>query len=331
MLATCEQYLQPKISSVEQIGKNRTRVVLSPLERGLGHTIGNSFRRLLLSMIPGAAISELQIEGITHEYTTIPGITDDVVNIILNLKQVAVKLEDKSEEVLYIEKQGPGPVLAGDIKASDNVTIINPEQIITNISNDSVFKAKLKVKIGRGYVPANIGSVVNVNDIALNVIEVGKLSLDASYSPIKKVTYRVEAARVENRTDLDKLIIELETNGTIDAEDAIKYAASILISQISVLADINLIPQKAEVIEEPKHDPVLLKPIEDLELTVRSTNCLKAENIMYIGDLVQKAESDLLKTPNLGKKSLNEIKGVLSEKGLSLGMSIEDWPPTELS
>lgn len=331
MLATSEQYLQPKITSVEQIGKNRTRVVLSPLERGLGHTIGNSFRRLLLSMIPGAAISEVQIEGVTHEYTTIPGITDDVVNIILNLKQVSVKLADKAEEIIHIEKQGSGPVYASDIQCSDHVTIINPDQVITNITGDNVFKAKLKVKVGRGYVPAASGTTVNVNDIALNVIEIGKLGIDASYSPIKKVAYRVEAARVENRTDLDKLILELETNGSIDPEDAIKYAASILISQISVLADINLIPQKTEEVEKPKFDPVLLKPIEDLELTVRSTNCLKAESIMYIGDLVQKAESDLLKTPNLGKKSLNEIKGVLADKGLSLGLSIADWPPQELS
>jgi DNA-directed RNA polymerase subunit alpha len=323
MQSTPNEFLKPRIVDVSQLSHHHARVVLEPLERGFGHTLGNALRRILLSSMPGAAITEVTFLNVLHEYTTIDGIQEDVVEILLNLKGVAIILSDANEVTLTLTKSGPGPVTAGDIETTQNVDIVNPEHVLCHITGNSSISMSLKVQIGRGYVPA-----VAMETDADNTI--GQLALDASFSPVRKVSYAVENARVNQRTDLDKLIIDLSTNGTIDPEEAIRRAATILRDQLSVFVDL-----EAEASAEPKRaetsiDPMLLRSVDDLELTVRSANCLKAENIFYIGDLILRSEAELLKTPNLGKKSLNEIKDVLASRGLSLGMRIDNWPPESL-
>jgi DNA-directed RNA polymerase subunit alpha len=322
-MPSANEFLKPRIVDVIQVNHHHARVILEPLERGFGHTLGNALRRILLSSMPGAAITEVTFKNVLHEYTTIEGIQEDVIEILLNLKGVAIILSDEDEVILKLEKSGPGPVTAGDIELVQNVDIVNPEHVICNITGNSSISMMLKIQLGRGYVPATM-----LETDADNAI--GQLALDASFSPVRKVTYTVENARVNQRTDLDKLIIDLSTNGTIDPEEAIRRAATILREQLSVFVDL-----EAEASMEPKRaetaiDPMLLRSVDDLELTVRSANCLKAENIFYIGDLILRTESELLKTPNLGKKSLNEIKDVLSARGLSLGMRLENWPPESL-
>jgi DNA-directed RNA polymerase subunit alpha len=322
-MQSANEFLKPRIVDVIQLNHHHARVILEPLERGFGHTLGNALRRILLSSMPGAAITEVTFKNVLHEYTTIEGIQEDVIEILLNLKGVAIILSDEDEVILKLEKSGPGPVTAGDIETTQNVDIVNPEHIICNITGNSEISMSLKIQLGRGYVPA-----LMLETDADNAI--GQLALDASFSPVRKVTYTVENARVNQRTDLDKLVIDLSTNGTIDPEEAIRRAATILREQLSVFVDL-----EAEASMEPKRaetaiDPMLLRSVDDLELTVRSANCLKAENIFYIGDLILRTESELLKTPNLGKKSLNEIKDVLSTRGLSLGMRIDNWPPESL-
>jgi DNA-directed RNA polymerase subunit alpha len=317
------EFLKPRIVDVTQLSHHHARVVLEPLERGFGHTLGNALRRILLSSMPGAAITEVTFKNVLHEYTTIEGIQEDVIEILLNLKGVAIILSNESEVTLNLTKSGPGPVTAGDIEGNQNVDIVNPEHVICHITGSSEISMSLKVQLGRGYVPANTLETDLDNTI-------GQLALDASFSPVRKVSYAVENARVNQRTDLDKLVIDLSTNGTIDPEEAIRRAATILREQLSVFVDL-----EAEASMEPKRaeaaiDPMLLRSVDDLELTVRSANCLKAENIFYIGDLILRTEAELLKTPNLGKKSLNEIKDVLASRGLSLGMKIDNWPPESL-
>lgn len=323
MQSAATEFLKPRIVDVTQLNHHNARVTLEPLERGFGHTLGNALRRILLSSMPGAAITEVKIDNVLHEYTSIEGIQEDVVEILLNLKGIAVILNHDNEAVLTLKKAGPGPVTAGDIQLAQNIDIVNPEHVICHITGDTEISMSLKVCKGRGYVPAN-----QLETDAEN--QIGQLALDASYSPVRKVTYAVENARVQQRTDLDKLIIDLTTNGTIDPEEAIRRAATILREQLSVFVDL-----EAEASQEPKReetsiDPMLLRSVDDLELTVRSANCLKAENIFYIGDLIQRSEAELLKTPNLGKKSLNEIKDILASRGLSLGMKIDNWPPESL-
>jgi DNA-directed RNA polymerase subunit alpha len=275
--------------------------------------------------MPGCAVEEVEIEGVVHEYGAIQGVQEDVLVILLNLKELAVVLHSQQSVVLTLKKSGKGPVKAGDITLPHDVEIVNPEHVICNLNDNTSISMQIKVGIGRGYVPAD-ARISRDSETR----SVGKLMLDASYSPVNRVTYAVENARVEQRTDLDKLIIELETNGTIDPEEAIRQAATILQHQLSVFVDL----KNSSVKEQPKHedkiDPILLRPVDDLELTVRSANCLKAENIYYIGDLIQRTEVELLKTPNLGKKSLTEIKDVLASKGLSLGLRLENWPPASL-
>jgi DNA-directed RNA polymerase subunit alpha len=317
------EFLKPRIVDVTQLSHHHARVVLEPLERGFGHTLGNALRRILLSSMPGAAITEVIFKNVLHEYTTIEGIQEDVIEILLNLKGVAIILSNETEVTLNLTKSGPGPVTAGDIEVTQNVDIVNPEHVICTITGNSEISMSLKIQLGRGYVPANTLETDLDNTI-------GQLALDASFSPVRKVTYSVENARVNQRTDLDKLVIDLSTNGTIDPEEAIRRAATILREQLSVFVDL-----EAEASMEPKRaeaaiDPMLLRSVDDLELTVRSANCLKAENIFYIGDLILRTEAELLKTPNLGKKSLNEIKDVLASRGLSLGMKIDNWPPESL-
>ena len=319
------EFLTPKHIQVDQQSITRASVVLEPLERGFGHTLGNALRRILLSSMPGCAIVETEIDGVLHEYSTLEGVQEDVIEILLNLKGVAVKLNSNDEAEIALDRKGPGVVTAGDFEIGHDIEIANPEHVIANLNENGHLKLRAQVGRGRGYEPADI----RIADEEESRI-IGSLLLDASYSPVQRVSYKVDSARVEQRTDLDKLIIDLETNGTIDPEEAIRRAATILQQQVSVFVDLESENEPEAVVEEDEIDPILLRPVDDLELTVRSANCLKAENIYYIGDLIRRTEVELVKTPNLGKKSLTEIKDVLASRGLSLGMRLENWPPSSL-
>ena len=325
MQFSATELLTPRTIDVTEIGHNRAKVVLEPLERGFGHTLGNALRRILLSSMPGCAITEAEIEGVDHEYSTIEGVREDVIEILLNLKGVAVVVEGKDEVEVTLNSNGQGEVTAGDIQHDSAVEIKNPDHVIANITGDAELKMRLKIERGRGYLPAD--ARLSDEDETRSI---GRLQLDASFSPVRRVAYVVESARVEQRTDLDKLIIDLQTNGTIDPEEAIRRAATILQQQLAVFVDFESERQAEPEQKEDEIDPILLRPVDDLELTVRSANCLKAESIYYIGDLIQRTEVELLKTPNLGKKSLTEIKDVLASRGLSLGMRLENWPPASL-
>lgn len=314
-------FLTPREIAVETISPFHAKITLEPLERGFGHTLGNTLRRILLSSMPGAAIVEVKIDGVLHEYSDIPGVQEDVVEILLNLKGVAIRLQGRQEVTLKLNKKGPGVVTAGDIEPEHDVEIVNPQHVIANLNESGAISMTLRVMLGRGYQPA-----ATRTRKAEAKATIGALHLDASFSPVKRVAYAVENARVEQRTDLDKLVIDLETNGTLDPEEAIRRSATILQQQLATFVDL----QSAPIIQEKLSrddaiNPIYHRPVDDLELTVRSANCLKAENIFFIGDLVQRTEADLLKTPNLGKKSLTEIKNVLAAHGLALGTKIEGW------
>lgn len=319
------EFLTPRSIVVQEQGQYHSRVVLEPLEHGFGHTLGNALRRILLSSMPGCAIVEAEIEGVLHEYSTIEGVQEDVIDILLNLKNVSVILHGRDEVTLTLHKKGPGPVTAGDIVLEHDVEIVNPEYVIANLNAQGQLNMVLHVMRGRGYLPAMLRR--NIDD---EPQKIGRLQLDASFSPVRRVAYQVESARVEQRTDLDKLVIDIETNGTIDPEEAIRRSATILQQQLAYFVDLESEEDHSPQMNEQEIDPILLRPVDDLELTVRSANCLKAENIYYIGDLVQRTEVELLKTPNLGKKSLTEIKDVLASKGLSLGTILENWPPASI-
>jgi len=325
MQISLSDFLTPQLIKVEEFDRFRSKVILEPLERGFGHTLGNALRRILLSSMPGCAIEEVEIDGVLHEYSTIEGVKEDVIEILLNLKGVAVVLNDQDEAELTLSKKGAGVVTAADIVTDHNVEIVNPDHVIASLNSSGELNMRLIVRKGRGYSPADTRGGKDDETRA-----VGKLLLDATYSPVLSVAYTVESTRVEQRTDLDKLILDLRTNGTIDPEEAIRRAASILQHQLAVFVDLQ--SQEAAEPEEPEDeiDPILLRPVDDLELTVRSANCLKAEDIYYIGDLIQRTEVELLKTPNLGKKSLTEIKDVLASRGLSIGLRLENWPPASL-
>ena len=321
--------LKPKTISVEQLAPNRAKVSLEPFERGYGNTLGNALRRVLLSSMLGFAPTEVTIAGVVHEYSSIDGVQEDVVNILLNLKGVVFKLHNREEVTVSLRRDTPGAVTAADIQTPHDVEIVNPEHVIAHLSVGGKLDMQIKVEKGRGYVPGNMrryGDEPNKT--------IGRIVLDASYSPVKRVSYTVESARVEQRTDLDKLVIEIETNGAILAEDAVRASAKILVEQLAVFAQLEGSELAAFDSPAPRSntqfDPILLRPVDELELTVRSANCLKAENIYYIGDLIQRTENELLKTPNLGRKSLNEIKEVLASRGLTLGMKLESWPPASL-
>ena len=321
--------LKPKTIQVEQLAPNKAKVTLEPFERGYGHTLGNALRRVLLSSMVGYSATEVTIAGVLHEYSSIDGVQEDVVNILLNLKGVVFKLHNRDEVTLSLRKDGEGPVLASDIQTPHDVEIINPDHVIAHLSQGGKLDMQIKVEKGRGYVP---GTMRRYGDEPSKSI--GRIVLDASFSPVKRVSYIVESARVEQRTDLDKLLIEIETNGAITAEDAVRASAKILVEQLAVFAQLEGGELAAFDAPAPRSaqqfDPILLRPVDELELTVRSANCLKAENIYYIGDLIQRTENELLKTPNLGRKSLNEIKEVLASRGLTLGMKLESWPPAGL-
>lgn len=320
------ELLKPRIE-VKHVNETTAKVTLEPLDRGFGHTLGNALRRVLLSSLPGAAIVEVMIEGVLHEYTTIEGVQEDVIDILLNLKNLAIIMRGRAEATLQLSKKGPGSVFASDITLDHDIEIVNPDHLIANLTKSGELNMQLKVKKGRGYQPADQGIPGEENEQQVNV-----LKLDASFSPIVRVAYHVENARVEQRTDLDRLIIELQTNGTIEPELAVQEAVIILQGQLSSIVDLKGYVE-TETFPSKKSadiDPILLRPVDELELTVRSANCLKAESIYYIGDLIQKTETELLKTPNLGKKSLTEIKDVLASRGLSLGRRLENWPPPGL-
>ena len=320
--------LKPKAINVEPLGHNRAKVTLEPFERGYGHTLGNALRRVLLSSMVGYAPTEVTIAGVLHEYSTIDGVQEDVVHIMLNLKGVVFRLHNRDEVTLVLRKEGEGPVTAGDIQTPHDVEIINSDHVIAHLSQGGKLDMQIKVEKGRGYVPGNLR---RFGDEPTKSI--GRIVLDASFSPVRRVSYAVENARVEQRTDLDKLVMEIETNGAISPEEAIRASAKILVEQLAVFAqlegsEIAAFDQPAQ--RSTQFDPILLRPVDELELTVRSANCLKAENIYYIGDLIQRTETELLKTPNLGRKSLNEIKEVLASRGLTLGARLENWPPQGL-
>ncbi|AFZ83314.1 DNA-directed RNA polymerase subunit alpha [Candidatus Kinetoplastibacterium blastocrithidii TCC012E] len=324
-----QDFLKPRVVEVEPISHNRAKIIMEPFERGYGHTLGNALRRILLSSMEGYAPTEVQISGIVHEYSTIPGVREDLIDILMNLKNVIFKLHSRDEVSLSINRKGPAIVLAKDIELPHDVEIINPDHLICNLTDSGQLDMHFKVRKGRGYIPGNIRSS-SVSDRSTSI---GKIILDASYSPVRRVSYSVESARVEQRTDLDKLIIDIETNGVLTPEESVRQAACILMDQVSVFASLQGAQEPNDSQPSrttPGIDPVLLKPVDDLELTVRSANCLKAENIYYIGDLIQRTETELLKTPNLGRKSLNEIKEVLATRGLTLGMKLDNWPPVEI-
>jgi DNA-directed RNA polymerase subunit alpha len=325
MEGSVTEFLRPRLVNVKLIGQTTAKVTLEPLERGFGHTLGNALRRILLSSMPGCAVVEVNIENVLHEYSSVEGVQEDVIDILLNLKQLAIQLNAKDETLLKLNKKTPGPVTASDFTVDHDVEIANPDLVIAHLNKSSELNMTVKVARGRGYQPSTI-----LKESMGDERVIGSLLVDASFTPVLKVNYIVEQARVENRTDLDKLIIELETNGTIDPEAAIRKAATILQNQLATFVDLKAKDEPEPEKAEAEIDPILLRPVDDLELTVRSANCLKAENIYYIGDLIQRTEVELLKTPNLGKKSLTEIKDVLASRGLSLGMRLEKWPPASM-
>jgi DNA-directed RNA polymerase subunit alpha len=325
MLGKVNEFLKPRIVDVQAMSDKHARVTLEPLERGFGHTLGNALRRILLSSMPGAAIVNAEISGVLHEYSTIEGVQEDVIDVLLNLKKVALRMHNRNEATLTLNKKGPGPVTAGDIKLDHDIEVVNPDLVIANLTKAGELSMTLRIAKGRGYVPAT-----RRDGDEHESRPIGSLRLDASFSPVSRVSYNVDRARVEQRTDLDKLIIDIETNGTVDPEEAIRHAATILQDQLSAFVNLQASSEESISTPEADIDPILLRPVDDLELTVRSANCLKAENIYFIGDLIQRTEVELLKTPNLGKKSLTEIKDVLATKGLSLGMRLENWPPASL-
>jgi len=321
-------FLKPRIVDIETVSERRAKVSLEPLERGFGHTLGNALRRILLSSMNGCAIVDAEIENVLHEYSGIEGVQEDILEILLNLKEVALVMEDRDEAELVLNVKGPAIVTAGDIQLPHGVDCVNKDHVIAHLTDKAELSMVLKARSGRGYEPTSTRDSAAGEDRPI-----GHLQLDASFSPVLRVAYSVEAARVEQRTDLDRLVIDVHTNGTIDPEDAIRRAATILQNQLETfvyLVETTGEPEGGDEPEAPAIDPILLRPVDDLELTVRSANCLKAENIFLIGDLIQRTEVELLKTPNLGKKSLNEIKDVLATRGLSLGVRLEDWPPENI-
>ena len=323
-MQSATEFLKPRIVEVDRASPLSAKVIMEPFERGYGHTLGNALRRILLSSMVGYAPTEVTISGVVHEYSTIEGVQEDVVDILLNLKGIAFKMHGKSEAILKVSKSGEGVVTAGDIELGHDIEVLNPDHVIAHLTKGGKLDMEIKIESGRGYQPAT------ARKVSEETRTVGSILIDASFSPVRRVAYSVESARVEQRTDLDRLVIDIETNGVVEPEEAVRTAARILVSQLSVFADLEGTPAESESPRSPQVDPLLLRPVDDLELTVRSANCLKAENIYFIGDLIQRSETELLRTPNLGRKSLNEIKDVLASKSLSLGMKLENWPPAGL-
>jgi DNA-directed RNA polymerase subunit alpha len=299
-------------------------IVAEPLERGFGLTLGNALRRILLSSLQGAAITAIKVDGVQHEFSSIPGVREDVTDIVLNLKDVAIKMQGEGPKRMTLRKSGPGAVTAGDIAVVGDIEILNPELVICNLDDGADIRMELMVNTGKGYVPADKNRAEDA--------EAGLIAVDSLYSPVKRVAYRVENTRSGQILDYDKLTMTVETDGSITPEDAVAYAARILQDQLDIFVNFEE-PKKAETtpaIPELAFNPALLKKVDELELSVRSANCLKNDNIVYIGDLIQKSEAEMLRTPNFGRKSLNEIKEVLAQMGLHLGMEVPGWPPENI-
>ena len=302
----------------------RATLIAEPLERGFGLTLGNALRRVLLSSLQGAAITSVQVDGVVHEFSSIQGVREDVTDIVLNLKQVAIRMRGEGPKRVMLTKTGPGEVKAGDIQTVSDMEILNPELVICTLDDGANLRMELTINNGKGYVP----SEQNRPDDA----PIGLIAVDSLYSPVRRVAYRVDNTREGQVLDYDKLVIEVETNGAIRPEDAIAYAARILQDQLQVFITFEEPKAKKEGGEKPDlpFNPALLKKVDELELSVRSANCLKNDNIVYIGDLIQKSEGEMLRTPNFGRKSLNEIKEVLASMGLHLGMEVPGWPPENI-
>lgn len=328
MYTEINEMLTPTVVNVHMGSNYQSKIVLEPFQRGYGDTLAPALRRILLASMPGWAVTEVSIDGVKHEYSSIEGVQEDVVDILLNLKELAIKIHSGNEAILTLSKEGPCIVKAADIQLTGDQEIVNPELVIATLNQNGKLNMTIKVEKGIGHHSKDPASWLNEDEEQTRSI--GKLKLDNNFSPVKKVSYSVDRARVGNRTDLDKLTIELQTDGTLDPEEAIRYAATILQRQLYAFVDLKFDELRMDNKQKSTFDPLLMRPVDDLELTVRSANCLKAENILYIGDLVQKTESELLKTPNLGKKSLTEIKDVLGTRSLSLGMKLENWPPANL-
>ena len=317
--------LRPGSVEIQRFSDNHVRVSIQPLERGFGHTLGNAMRRVLFSAMTGAAVVEAKIANVLHEYSTLEGVQEDVVDILLNLKGLAIRLYEKDATMVRVHKKGSGVVTGADIQVEETVEIANKDHVIAHLSDRGELEMNLWIEKGRGYQPAVVRKEKKENQV------VGSLLLDASFSPIKKVSYNVESTRVGDRTDLDKLILELETNGTVSAEELVSQAAITLHSQLNVFVNLEEIEITEQESAKNEIDELLMKPVEEVDLTVRSANCLKSEKIYYLGDLVVRSEMDLMRTPNLGKKSLTEIKNMLADFGLRLGMEVENWPPAKLA
>jgi DNA-directed RNA polymerase subunit alpha len=305
-------------------GKRQATMVAGPLERGFGLTLGNALRRILLSSLQGAAVTSVHIDGVLHEFSSIPGVREDVTDIVLNIKDIAIKMQGEGPKRMVLRKQGPGRVTAGDIQVVGDVQILNPELTLCTLDEGAEIRMEFTVDTGKGYVPADRNRPEDA--------PIGLIPVDSLYSPVKKVSYRVESTREGQNLDFDKLTLQVETNGSITPEDAVAYAARILQDQLEVFVNFEE-PKKEQApssIPELAFNPALLKKVDELELSVRSANCLKNDNIVYIGDLIQKTEAEMLRTPNFGRKSLNEIKEVLAQMGLHLGMEVGGWPPDNI-
>ena len=315
----------PKLDIQLSENKNKAKIIAEPLEKGYGLTLGNSLRRILLSSIRGSAVTAVQIDGVLHEFTSIKGVREDVTDIVLNIKSLALKAQTESPKKLVLDVKGPGEIKANKITESSDIEILNPDLIICHLDENTKFHMELTVNSGKGYVSAELNKPEDP--------PLGLIAIDALFSPVKKVSYSISTAREGKALDYDKLTMEIETNGSISAEDAVAYAARIFQDQLSMFINFN--DPKEVIIQEKSTEPEfnrnLLRKVDELELSVRSMNCLKNDNIIYIGDLVQKTEGEMLRTPNFGRKSLNEIKEVLSGMSLYLGMEIPNWPPDNIA
>jgi len=321
-----QELIKPtKLDIVSDSSNDRlASVVAEPLERGYGLTLGNALRRVLLSSLQGAAVTAIQIDGILHEFSSLPGVREDITDLVLNVKEIALKMGGEGPKRLTLNKQGPGAVLAGDIKVSGDIEVLNPELVICHLDDGAEINIEFTVNTGKGYVPADRNRPEDA--------PIGYIPVDALFSPVRRVSYKVDATRAGESLDKDKLTLTIETNGGISPDDAVAYAARILQDQLSVFVNFEE-PTKekaADTVPELAFNPALLKKVDELELSVRSANCLKNDNIVYIGDLIQKTEAEMLRTPNFGRKSLNEIKEVLAQMGLHLGMDVPNWPPENI-
>ena len=318
-----QELIKPTKLDIKEDGANKAKIVVEPLERGFGLTLGNALRRILLSSLQGGAVSAIKIDGVQHEFSVIPGVREDVIDIVLNIKELAVAVHTELTKTLSLKAEGPCTVTAAMIETGHDVEIMNPDHIICTLDAGAKINMELTVTTGKGYVPAASSTSADA--------PIGLIAVDAIYSPVKKVSYKVENTRVGQITDYDKLTMIVETNGVVTPVDAVAYAARILQDQLKPFINFDEPENETESVqEELPFNKNLLRKVDELELSVRSANCLKNDNIVYIGDLVQKTEAEMLRTPNFGRKSLNEIKEVLAKMGIHLGMETPGWPPENI-